>query len=60
MQGQIDFSEYESVKKEYEKFKSMGLKLDMSRGKPSKAQLDLSNGLLDVLNSASNCVGAFD
>lgn len=30
-----------------------GLKLDLSRGKPSKKQLDLSMGLLNVINSRS-------
>ena len=29
----------------------------MSCGKPSKAQLDLSNGLMDVLNGDSDPVG---
>lgn len=38
----------------YEEYKSRGLKLDMSRGKPSKAQLDLSNGMMDILNSDSD------
>ena len=28
----------------YKEFQDKGMKLDMSRGKPSKAQLDLSNG----------------
>lgn len=60
MQGKIDYSEYENLKKEYEKIKAMGLRLDMSRGKPSKAQLDLSNGLFDVLNSRSDVTGSFD
>lgn len=35
----------------YEKIKAKGLKLDMSRGKPASAQLDLSMGLLDCLSS---------
>ena len=34
------------------------MKLDMSRGKPSKAQLDLSNGMMDVLNSGSDMMCA--
>lgn len=33
----------------FDKIKAQGLKFDMSRGKPSKAQLDLSKGLMDVL-----------
>ncbi len=36
---------------EYEHLKTAGLKLDMSRGKPSAKQLDLSNGLFDCLTS---------
>lgn len=36
---------------EYEEEKAKGLKLDISRGKPSKAQLDLSMPMMDVLNS---------
>ena len=39
---------------EYEAFQKRGLKLDMSRGKPSAAQLDLSMGMMDVLKSDSN------
>ncbi len=34
------------VKAEYDSFKKLGLNLDMSRGKPSPEQLDLSNALL--------------
>lgn len=37
--------ERESLLKKYNDFKAMGLKLDMSRGKPGKEQLDLSNEL---------------
>ena len=40
----------------YEDAKGKGLKLDMSRGKPSKAQLDLSMGMMDVLKSTSDLV----
>lgn len=51
-------NEYASLVKEYENVKGMGLNLNMARGKPGKAQLDLSLGLLDVLNSKSDFVGA--
>ncbi|MCQ2435418.1 MAG: aminotransferase class I/II-fold pyridoxal phosphate-dependent enzyme [Clostridia bacterium] len=38
----------------YEEKKAQGLRLDMSRGKPCREQLDLSNGLLTVLDG-ENC-----
>ena len=41
------------LEKQYEDAKGKGLKLDMSRGKPSAAQLDLSMGIMDVLTSVS-------
>lgn len=47
----------EELQKAYEAFKNRNLKLDMSRGKPSKAQLDLSMGMMDVLSSGLNLVG---
>ncbi|MCQ2463464.1 MAG: aminotransferase class I/II-fold pyridoxal phosphate-dependent enzyme [Clostridia bacterium] len=37
---------------EYESFKKMGFKLDISRGKPGSDQLAVSNGLLDAISSA--------
>lgn len=44
------------LNKEYEDYKALGLKLDMSRGKPSPAQLDISNEILDVLTSKDSLV----
>ncbi|MCI8465347.1 MAG: aminotransferase class I/II-fold pyridoxal phosphate-dependent enzyme [Lachnospiraceae bacterium] len=38
------------LEKQYEEFKAQGLKLDMSRGKPAAAQLDLTNGLFSALD----------
>ena len=38
----------------FEEEKGKGLKLDMSRGKPSTEQLNLSMGMMDVLTSDSN------
>ncbi|MBR3069778.1 MAG: aminotransferase, partial [Lachnospiraceae bacterium] len=37
--------------KQFEAVKAAGLKLDMSRGKPSRAQLDISRQMMNVLNS---------
>lgn len=46
------------LEKQFEEVKAKGIHLDMSRGKPSKAQLDLSNGLMDVLNGDSDLVSS--
>ena len=37
--------------KQFEAVKAAGLKLDMSRGKPSRAQLELSKQMINVLSS---------
>lgn len=41
----------EQLQSNFEAFKAKKLSLDMSRGKPSSAQLDLSNPLLDLVTS---------
>jgi DNA-binding transcriptional MocR family regulator len=41
-------SSLESLREEYQALRAQGLSLDLTRGKPSAAQLDLSNGLLDL------------
>ncbi|HIT06849.1 MAG TPA: aminotransferase [Candidatus Scybalocola faecipullorum] len=41
----------DELEAKYREFQGRNLKLDMSRGKPSKAQLDLSMEMMDVLHS---------
>lgn len=43
------------VNEEYEGLPSSGTTLDMSRGKPSSIQLDLSTDMLSILESADDC-----
>ncbi len=51
----MDRAQLEQLQKElqakYEEAKALGLSLDMSRGKPSKEQLDISMDMMDVLGS---------
>ena len=46
--------ELKSLKDSYKNYQKMDLNLDMSRGKPSVEQLDLSMGMMDVLSSDSD------
>ena len=46
--------EKELLEAKFQEIKGKGLKLDMSRGKPSEAQLNLSMGMMDVLNSTTD------
>lgn len=54
-------AELESVKKEYEEIKAQGLSIDMSRGKPGADQLDISDGMLKVLDDGDfKCESGLD
>ena len=44
----------ENLNVQYEEAKAKGLKLDMSRGKPSASQLDMERDFMDVINSESD------
>ena len=44
----------EELNKEYEEAKAKGLKLDMSRGKPSMSQLDMERDFLGVIDADSD------
>ena len=39
---------------EVDEVRAKGLALDLARGKPSPAQVDISRPMLDILNSASD------
>jgi DNA-binding transcriptional MocR family regulator len=49
-------AEQKELLKRFEDYKAMGLKLDMSRGKPSKEQLDLSMDMLGDIDYTENGV----
>ena len=47
--------EYEKILKQYNEYKAMGLKLDLSRGKPNSDQLDISLPLLSEARPREKC-----
>lgn len=47
--------ELEQLEKQYSDFKALGLKLDMSRGKPNREQLDITEEMLGILEKGSDC-----
>lgn len=51
-------AEYKAVSAKFEELKAQGLKLDMSRGKPGKEQLDLVSDMLTVLTRPEDCIAA--
>ena len=44
----------DNLNKQYEEAKAKGLKLDMSRGKPSPSQLDMERDFLEIIRSDTN------
>ena len=48
-------AEREILVGKYEEIKASGMKLDISRGKPCTDQLNLSDGMLAVINDAADC-----
>ena len=50
-------AEYEKLREEYDGYKAAGITLDLSRGKPCSAQLDLSNEMLETPLVESDYIG---
>ena len=48
--------EYQIVKEKFEAGKAQNLKLNMARGKPAKAQLDLATDLLTAVTTKEDCM----
>ena len=46
---------YQEYTAAFEGWKAKNLKLNMARGKPSKAQLDTVNGILNILVDPAEC-----
>ena len=52
--------EFAAVQKEYDRVKALGLKLNMARGKPAKAQLDLVSDILTCLTTVEELEKAME
>lgn len=48
--------ELKVLEESYAAYKLLGLKLDMSRGKPNSDQLDLCDGILNVIKDGNDCI----
>lgn len=48
--------ELEMLRSQLEEYKNLGLKLNMARGLPSKAQLDMVSDILTVLQDPEDCI----
>ena len=51
--------QYAAVLETYDRLKAQGLKLNMARGKPAKAQLDLVSDLLTALTTIEDCFDGY-
>lgn len=51
-------SQYERARQEYDDLVASGLKLDLTRGKPSPRQLDLADGMLEPVGTPVSASGA--
>ena len=49
-------AEHQAVEQKFQALKAKNLKLDMSRGKPGKEQLDLVSDMLTVLSKPEDCI----
>ena len=49
-------AEYAEVTREYEELKARGLNLNMARGKPGKAQLDLVSDIFSLMQKTEDYV----
>ena len=49
--------ELDQARREYDELVARGLKLDLTRGKPSPRQLDLANGMLDAVERPVSAAG---
>ena len=56
MTPELRKAELAKVTAEFEAWKAKGLKLNMARGKPCKAQLDMVSDILTVLTDPNECV----